>query len=387
MLIKCQFKSQSSKNGYGGRGYTYRCEFPVQEGDIVRVPAGDDIGIARVSEINVKETSVPSNVLPLLKEVIGFADYEDTLFNDENPNTPALPDIEFAENIIVIKQLPIIEEQLRTLQQQVEEKVNEALSLAVTEDTVKAVKTVRDALNKEYKVLEERRKQVKLAILEPYDQFEATYRECIGNLYTDADQKLKEKIDAVENGVKEQKREALKEYFEEYRKAVYLSGEPMADFDSWCVKVNKTASDKSLRAAAKAFLDGIRSDLDTIATMENADEIIVEYKACRELNRAIAAVNDRRRRLEEEKERREKMAAERAEREAREREAVAKVKAAANSMPVAPPVEITKPADPKDQTPVAEKVFPRFTFTVINATKSQLIKIREFMKQDGIQYE
>ena len=83
MLVKCQFKSHFAKSGYGEKEYTYRCEFPVQVGDIVKVPAADSVKTARVSEINVKETSVPSNVLPLMKEVICFASYEDTLFHDE----------------------------------------------------------------------------------------------------------------------------------------------------------------------------------------------------------------------------------------------------------------------------------------------------------------
>ena len=389
MLVKVQFKSRFKPYNYGGNEYTYDCDLDVSVGDVVTVPVGigeNGTGVARVSEINVDETSVPPDVLCRLKKVTGWANYEQTLIPDEQQEMPTLPEVQFAENIIVIKQLPIIEDQLRTLRESVENKVHEALSLAVTEDTVKAVKTVRAALNKEYKDLEERRKQVKLAILEPYDRFEATYRECIGNLYTDADRQLKEKIDAVEDGVKEQKRSALKAYYEEYRASVYLSGEPMADFDRWCTKVNKSASDKSLRDAAKVYLDGLRGDLDSIATMENADEILVEYKACRELSKAISTVNDRIRKKEEERKRMADAAAERAAREAREREAREKVEAAAKVKPVEPPVEVQKPAAPEEQ-PAAEKVFPRFTFTVINATRSQLIKVREFMKQEGIQYE
>ena len=388
MLIQAQFKSRF-KDEYGGKEYTYRCDFPVKVGDLVKVPVACQTGevekTVRVSAVDIPDYAVSSAAFERMKSVIGPAEYEETLFEEDLPaDVPGLPENSVADNIIVIKQLPVIEDQLRTLREAVESKVSEALSLAVTEDTVKAVKAVRAALNKEYKDLEERRKQVKLAILEPYDRFEATYRECIGNLYTDADQKLREKIDAVESGVKDAKRQALKYYFEEYRASVGLSDEPLASFEKWDVNITKSASDKSLRQSAKAYLDMIRGDLDTIATMENADEILVEYKACRELNRAIAAVNERRRRMEEEKERREKMAAERAEREAREREAMAKVEAAAKVTPVAPPEEVKKPEIVEEP---AEKVFPRFTFTVINATKSQLIKVREFMKQEGIQYE
>ena len=75
MLIKCQFKSRFRPDSYSEKEYTYRCSFDVNVGDIVKVPAGDGTGVARVSAVNVKETAVPSNVLPLLKEVIGPAEY------------------------------------------------------------------------------------------------------------------------------------------------------------------------------------------------------------------------------------------------------------------------------------------------------------------------
>lgn len=383
MLIKCQFKSRFRPDTYSKKEYTYRCSFDVNVGDIVKVPAGDGTGVARVLAVNVKETEVPSNVLPLLKEVIGPAEYEETLFEEDKPESPALPEIEFAENIIVIKQLPIIEDQLRSLREQVEEKVNEALSLAVTDDTVIAVKEVRAALRKEYADLEARRKQVKLSILEPYDRFEATYRECIGDLYTDADRQLKEKIDNVENGVKNAKREALREYYEEYRASIGLRDEQIADFNSYGVNITKTSSDRTLRQAAKAYLDMIRSNLDTIATMDNADEILVEYKDYKDLAKAITVVNERRRRQEEARERREKYAAQQAAMDAAAREAAERAEAAARVEPVAPPA-VAEPEKPEKDP---NQVFPRVTFSVINATRAQIIKLRNYLKQEGIRYE
>lgn len=384
MLVSCRFKSKSADD-FVGRAYTYKCDYPAQVGDIVKVPAGSGEGIAKIVEINVPEYSIRSDVFPILKTVIGPAEYEDSLFTETDAaEIAALPETHVADNIIVIKQLPIIEDQLRELRGIVEEKVKEALSLAVTEDTVKAVKQVRAALNKEHDELETRRKQVKLAILEPYDRFEATYRECVGNLYADADRQLKEKIDAVENGIKNGKREALQRYFEEYRAAVNLQDEDLARFDRWPVNITKTASEKTLRQAAKAYLDMIRNDLDTISGMEDADEILVEYKSGKELCMAIAAVNNRKRMAQEERERREKQAAEKAAREAAEKEALAKVEAAAAKVePTAPPVSVQNPEKPaKDPN----EVFPRKTFTLINVTRAQLIKLKNFMDQEGIHY-
>lgn len=381
MLIQCQFKNARG-DGWMEKTYAYRCEIPVQVGDLVEVPNKDGTKTVRVAEINVPETSIASNVLPLLKTVIGPAEYDGTLFDgQEGENVPALPDIDFAENIIVIRQLPIIEDQLRSLRTEVEAKVNEALSLAVTEDTVKVVKSVRASLNKEAAELDARRKQVKLAILEPYDRFEATYRENIGDLYKEADAKLKEKIDAVENGIKDAKKASLRAYFEEYRASIDLQDEEMAAFEKWPVNITKTESEKSLRTRAKAFLDLIAKDLMAIRSMPIADEVLVEYRMYGDLAKAVANVNERHRLQEEAKKRREAEAAAKAEREAREREAAEKVQAAIQKAPepLAPPVQ--KPEkDPNELFPV---VGP---FVLRNVTRAQVIKFKQFLNQEGIQY-
>lgn len=381
MIIQCQYKN-SRGDGWMQKTYAYRCEFPVQVGDLVDVPNKDGTKTVRVAEINVPETSIASNVLPLLKTVIGPAEYDGTLFDgQEGENVPALPDIDFAENIIVIRQLPIIEDQLRSLRTEVEAKVNEALSLAVTEDTVKVVKSVRASLNKEAAELDARRKQVKLAILEPYDRFEATYRENIGDLYKEADAKLKEKIDAVENGIKDAKKASLRAYFEEYRASIDLQDEEMAAFEKWPVNITKTESEKSLRTRAKAFLDLIAKDLMAIRSMPIADEVLVEYRMYGDLAKAVANVNERHHLQEEAKKRREAEAAAKAEREAREREAAEKVQAAIQKAPepLAPPVQ--KPEkDPNELFPV---VGP---FVLRNVTRAQVIKFKQFLNQEGIQY-
>ena len=63
--------------------------------------------------------------------------------------------------LIVVKQLPIIEDQLRKIRKNVEQRVNVALSLVCTEDTYKEVKKERATLNKEYQELEARRLEVR----------------------------------------------------------------------------------------------------------------------------------------------------------------------------------------------------------------------------------
>ena len=63
--------------------------------------------------------------------------------------------------LIIIEQLPIIKSHLENLSVEIKEKVDRANSLVVNEETVKDVKQIRADLNKEFKELEEQRKQVK----------------------------------------------------------------------------------------------------------------------------------------------------------------------------------------------------------------------------------
>ena len=85
------------------------------------------------------------------------------------------------ENIIVVKQLPQIEEHLQTIKEVVTTKVNDALSLVCNENTVKEIKATRADLNKDFKDFEERRKAVKKAIMTPYEAFESVYKDCISD--------------------------------------------------------------------------------------------------------------------------------------------------------------------------------------------------------------
>ena len=85
-------------------------------------------------------------------------------------------------DLIVVKQLPVIVEQLHGIKAAAEEKVQDALSLACTEETVQVVKKRRAELNAIRKDLEARRAIVKKEIMAPYDSFRATDRRGSGQI-------------------------------------------------------------------------------------------------------------------------------------------------------------------------------------------------------------
>lgn len=250
------------------------------------------------------------------------------------------------------------------------ERVNEAKNLVCTEDTVKVVKTVRAGLNKEFTELEAQRKKVKTMIMSPYEQFEEVYKDCVANLYKEADKELKDKIDSVENELKEKKAQVIVDYFNEYRQALGLDPE-LVSFEQAGINVTLSASEKSLKEAAAKFLDKISDDLKLIDTQDHKDEIMVEYRKSLNVSQAITSVSERYKALE-----REKAAREAAEAKATEEQAVVdKVNEAAEEFS-APAVEEAEPQE--EILTVSFKVY---------GTREQLKKLKSFLIEEGLKYE
>jgi hypothetical protein len=242
-------------------------------------------------------------------------------------------------NLIVIEQLPVITERLAELSKEIDSRTQFALSLAVTEETVKSVKALRAELTKELTEFENRRKQVKEAIMAPYDAFEGVYKRFVSGKYRDADAMLKTRIDEVEDEIKARKRAELADYFNEYRESVHLDAD-LANMERWNPNVTQTATIKSLKVAAKSYLDRICDDLVLISKHVFRDEIIVEYRATLNASKAIIDVVERHKAIEHESELRE---AQNAATEA-ERATVSKVDSALGAstpvVPLKPPVAV-----------------------------------------------
>ncbi len=210
--------------------------------------------------------------------------------------------MELIKDLIEIKQLPVIEEQLKSVSKIIDERVKNATSLVCTEETVKTVKELRANLNKDYKEFETRRKEIKEKILAPYMQFEEVYKECISDKFKNADSELKQKIDNVENELKAKKEQDIKNYFEEYKTANNID---FVEYEQANINATLTASIKSLKEQAKAFIDKIVDDLNLIKTQEYRDEILVEYKQTLNVSNSIQIVVNRHNALEEEKKKQE----------------------------------------------------------------------------------
>lgn len=206
------------------------------------------------------------------------------------------------QNLIIVKQLPQIEEHLKDLSIEVDKKVEDAKSLVCTDENVKTIKQIRAELNKEFKEVEQQRKLVKEQVLAPYMQFETIYKQYISDKYKDADADLKLKINSVEDELKNKKEQEIKDYFEEYKIANNID---FITYGQARINVTLSASMKSLKEQAKQFIDKIIDDLNLIETQEHKAEILVEYKQTLNVAQSITSVTNRFKAIEEEKKRQE----------------------------------------------------------------------------------
>ena len=300
-----------------------------------------------------------------------FDDYEIPDEAREAPETEAA--------LITVTSLPEIEENLRALRERWQQKAADAAAMICTEETVQAVKSMRADMRREFDEAEAQRKAAKAAYMAPWDAVEATYKECVSDAFKAADGALKGKISALETELKDACKAELSVYFDE------LCAANGVDFLTLDTALNiggmkigladaKSASQKKLKKGLAVVVETVVKNIEQINAMEPEDvaAIMAEYKTRFDVGDAVATVQARKRRIE----------AEREAAEARKAAQEARSAAAAKVDAVLPPK--TENAD-FEAVQAAERRF-RITFTV-NVTREQGIKLREFMKQEGISYE
>lgn len=278
------------------------------------------------------------------------------------------------QSLIVVSQLPEIQENLRLLRESWEQRAKDAATMVCTEDTVQSLKDMRAEMRKEFQAADSQRKAAKDKYMAPWNAVEATFKECVKDAFTRADNSLHDTIDEFQNELKKKCYEDLKAYFAELIQVEhidFLTLDQAMQLGNIRISLGdaKKSNPRKLKDDLAAVVSKIAVNLEDISKMDDAPEIMAEYKLCFDVGRSVARVQERKRLVQQERE-----AAE-ARKAAQERtaESVDKVNA------VAPPV-----AQPKAQT--AERVFEKYTFTVYNCTRSQLIRVRDFLKQEGINY-
>lgn len=267
------------------------------------------------------------------------------------------------QDLIIIKQLPQIEENLKSVAIEIDKKVENAKGLICTEENKQIIKNIRTAMNKELLDFETQRKAVKEQILAPYMKFEEIYKECISEKYKTADKELKTKIDTIEKEQKKKLEEEARNYFEEYKTNKKIE---FITFENVGLKIGVSDNPTKLKKQITAFIDKVADDLNLINTQANQAEILVEYKKHLNVSRAITEVMDRKKALIEiEKQRVENNL------EKEKQDIQQKMQQLANDVKVP---EVSQ-----------EKTYT-ITFTV-TGTAPRLKKLKDYLLREGYQYE
>lgn len=298
-------------------------------------------------------------------------------------------------------------------------------NVVYTEENIKAAKNDRAELNKLIKAIEERRKQVKNIINEPYAVFEAELKE-ITALINEPVALIDQQVKAFEEKQKEEKKAAIKDTYDENigDLAEVLPFEKI--FDSRYL--NQTYKLATAQKEIVDKIDTVKTDLETIDSLDskyklNAKDVYIktldlskalaENKRLADLEEKLEA--DKRRKAEEEAERKrqeeirkQKEAEEQAKREAeakKAQEAAAEVEqtepqseigkviesiersafsqAIAREAQAAPTEQAVDPFAPKEEPKQEKKYRVRF---FADGTKEQLGKLIAFMNENNIKY-
>lgn len=266
--------------------------------------------------------------------------------------------------LIVIEQLPKITQQLQLISSEIDKEIEYALSLECSEESKNEVKKAKANLNKIKTTLEERRKQVKNAVMNPYTEFENIYNELVKDKLVNADTTLKNRIDEIENQEKLDKENELREFAEQHIIANNI--QDIVTFEDIGLNITLSASIKSLKEQVLEFVDKVVSDMKLIEMEEYRDEIFVEYiKNHGNFAQCKMNVIERHRKIEELKKQQE----EKLEQEKQEEKIVEKVEE------VIAPKEI-----------IEDDEIIKVSFT-LTGTKEQIKKVKDLIIELGIEYE
>ena len=267
--------------------------------------------------------------------------------------------------IVKIEQMPKVFSQLEMIGTFIDEKIKDIDTLDCTEENKQEVKQRRTEINNILKELDDRRKFIKNKILEPYEMFNDKYEQECKRKLVSASETLKTKIDTIEEQQKKDKYNELFDFAMEYIAANDLGD--FIGFDDIGLNITLSASMKSLKEQIIVFCEKVKQDIALINMEEYRDEILYEYKKNHgNFVQCKTMVIERHRELEE----------------------LAKKKVEENALKE----EQQKVVEKVEEVLVAPKEIIEddeiisVTFT-INDTKENIVKVREFMKKEGIKYE
>lgn len=291
-----------------------------------------------------------------------------------------------------LNQLPqTIDFNFEEMKSELKEKLAHYNALVVTADSIKDAKDDKAKLNKLFKAVEDKRKDIKKACLAPYEQFEEQCKEITGM--------IQQPILAIDTQIKafddlEQQQKWVE--IEAYYKAEVKELETIAPLEKIVSQKwkNKGESLESVNNGIGDTLERIRGELETISTLHSEFEQQIKDVYLNDYNLSKALMEQKR--LEDRKRQLEEMERQKAERRKQAEEAERKrqeeqQRAAQN---VSEPVIEAKKESPvqavTEDTPATPTapITPKYSATFkVAGTQTQLQALAAFMKKYNINYE
>ena len=278
------------------------------------------------------------------------------------------------------------------LKKEITEKAEMYGSLVYTDENIKEAKADRAKLNKFIKVLEDKRKDVKKMMLEPYTQFESQVKELV-SIIGEANDNIASQVKVYTEKLREEKREKVKEI---YDKAMSVEGaEGIAEiltFDRVSKEsfLNSSTTFKSIVNEIEDLRDRVRHDLEVINadTGEYQFEMKQAYLKNLDMTQAISVKQQFEENARKKAEYEAKREAEMEERKAREEAEAQKVVQAGKQVVVEQQPEETQ--QEVEATKIVEAtVTEERKFTVsfkVYGTQKQLRELKEFLTSNNIEY-
>lgn len=267
--------------------------------------------------------------------------------------------------IVKIEQMPKVFEQLELIGEFITEKLNGINELECTEKNKQEVKDRRTEINNVLNAFEDKRKEIKNKINEPYDLFNKKYEETTKIKLQEASKLLTDKINKIEDEQKAKKKQEVERYFNEYALSKDID---FVTFERLNLNITLSVSEKNLKEQVKAFIDKVVDDLLLIASQEHNQEILIEYKKSLNVSSAISGVLNRYKELEELKKKEE----EQAQKQEQVQENIKRVEQV-----IAPPTRIVK----EEKQEILEIAFK------VRGSREELKKLVNYLKEGGYKYE
>lgn len=258
----------------------------------------------------------------------------------------------------VITDLSVIPQQIdfnfEEIRAALAEKLDYYNNLVVTENSIREAKSDRAKLNKLKTAVEGKRKEIKKICLEPYTSFEIRCRE-LSSMISEPILSIDSQIKKFENQNNQKKLDELKKHFE------VICTDSMIKFEDvlpakW---ENKTESAESLKNQINEAYDRYTADIASVADIsggknERYSVLLAVYLRNKSMNEVIAENS----RLNQ----------------------IAEKITVNNANEETPSAAVTRKSEIADNEPILEASFR------VRGTKSQIIALRNFMTDNGIEF-